>query len=188
MIYRYDKNKLTFTKNTSFIKISLVISITLMLISFVSGRYAKIETLDSYERELIILNIKEERAKFTEDKLIQMLKDLNIKFPHIVMAQAMLETGKWSSNIFKENHNLFGMKEAKSRVKTAIGTQYNHAYYSCWRESVYDYAFYQCRYLGSIKTEKEYFAYLSRNYAEDPHYVEKLKSTIQTHKLKEHFK
>jgi flagellum-specific peptidoglycan hydrolase FlgJ len=80
------------------------------------------------------------------------------------------------------------MKEAKTRVKTALGTQNNHAYYTSWSESVYDYAFYQCRYLSSIKSESEYFTYLSKNYAEDPRYVEMLKSTIQTYSLKEYFK
>ena len=52
------------------------------------------------------------------------------------------------------------MKEAYVRVHTARGTQYGHAYYEDWEESVYDYAFYQCRYLGAIRTEDEYFNYL----------------------------
>jgi len=187
MIYKYDKRNLIYTKDTRFIKISLLACLVLTLGSFTFGRYARIEALDTYEKELIILNLKEEESKFTEEKFVQLLKDLNVKFPHVVMAQSILETGRWKSNIFKENHNLFGMKEAKTRVKTALGTQNNHAYYTSWSESVYDYAFYQCRYLSSIKSEREYFAYLSKNYAEDPRYVERLKATIQTYSLKEHF-
>jgi len=187
MIYRYDKRNLIYRKDTKLIKISLLTCMGLMLTTFLVGRYARIQALDSYEKELIVLNIKEEQEKFTEEKFVQLLKDLNVRFPHIVMAQSMLETGQWESKIFRENHNLFGMKEAKSRVRTAIGTQNNHAYYSNWMESVYDYAFYQCRYLSSIRTENDYFLYLSKNYAEDPNYVNKLKSAIQTHKLKEQF-
>jgi flagellum-specific peptidoglycan hydrolase FlgJ len=125
---------------------------------------------------------------FNSQKLVAMMKGLNIKFAWIPMAQSIVETGHWKSNIFVENNNLFGMKEAKQRVTTADGTQNNHAYYESWKESVYDYAFYQSRYLGSIKSEQEYFEYLSASYAEDPNYIRVLKATIEKYKLKEQFK
>jgi len=188
MVYKYDKNSLLYTRNTKLIKLSILITIILILTSFFMGRYLKIEALDEYEKELIVLNLTAEKNKFTEEKFVGVLKELNVKFPHIVMAQSMIETGKWKSKIFKENHNLFGMKQAKVRVNTAIGTQNGHAYYDNWVESVYDYAFYQCRYLGNIKTEAEYFAYLSKSYAEDENYVTILKKTIETNNLKQHFK
>jgi flagellum-specific peptidoglycan hydrolase FlgJ len=133
-----------------------------------------------------LISIKEE-DEFSKDKFIEMLKDLNVTFPHIVMAQSIIETGNWRSNIFIENHNLFGMKEAKRRVTTAVGTHNNHAYYNHWRESVYDYAFFQCRYLYKIKSEDEYFKYLSANYAEDTLYVPKVKNIINRDKLKDFF-
>ena len=117
-----------------------------------------------------------------------MLISLNIKFPHIVLAQAKLESGNYSSKIFKENHNLFGMKEARVRIHTSKGTQFNHAYYSHWKESVYDYAFYQCRYLSGIRSESEYFSYLGASYAEDTEYVSKLKRMIEKEELKSKFK
>ena len=143
-----------------------------------------IETITPEER-LIVINQNE--FEFSEDTLVYLLTELNVKFPHIVLAQSIIETGHWSSRIFKENNNLFGMKEAYVRVHTAKGTQHNHAYYENWRESVYDYAFYQCRYLGGIKTEEEYFQYLSRSYAEAPNYVQSLKRVIENEKLREKF-
>ena len=79
------------------------------------------------------------------------------------------------------------MKEAKQRVTTAEGTQNNHAYYNHWRESVYDYAFYQSRYLGGIRTEAEYFDYLGASYAENTQYIKVLKETIERYNLKELF-
>jgi len=100
------------------------------------------------------------------------------------MAQSIVETGHWDSKIFKENHNLFGLRQAVIRINTANGTQYNHAYYDNWKESLYDYAFYSCRYLSSISTEEEYFQYLQKNYAESPTYVETLKNTIKKENLK----
>jgi uncharacterized FlgJ-related protein len=187
MIYKYDKTNLVFKKDVNTIKMVILTCISLVAISFIIGRYVKIQSLETYEKELIVLNMTTEQNKFSEDKLVELLKELNVKFPHIVMAQSMIETGKWKSNIFKENHNLFGMKEAKQRVTTAGGTQNNHAFYESWRESVYDYAFYQCRYLSEIKTESQYFQYLSNSYAEDKRYVEVLKKTIETNKLKQHF-
>ena len=187
MIYKYDRTNLVFKKDLKTVKMVILTCISLVAISFTIGRYAKIQSLENYEKELIVLNMTAEQNKFSEDKLVELLKELNVKFPHIVMAQSMIETGKWKSNIFKENHNLFGMKEAKQRVTTAGGTQNNHAFYQSWRESVYDYAFYQCRYLGGIHTEEEYFRYLNASYAEDPNYVSKVKSVIEKQKLRELF-
>ena len=48
---------------------------------------------------------------FNEELLIKEISKLNFKYPHIVLAQAILETGTFESKIFKENNNLFGMKE-----------------------------------------------------------------------------
>jgi uncharacterized FlgJ-related protein len=187
MIYRYDKKSLLFKKDFKTIKLSLLFIFLTSAFFFTLGRYVKIQVLDDYERELIIVNLKEEQNKFTEEKFVETLKNLNVRFPHIVMAQSIVETGSWKSRIFKENHNLFGMKQATRRVTTAGGTENNHAYYDNWRESVYDYAFYQCRYLNSVQTEEQYFVYLSKSYAENPDYVSILRKTIETHKLKKYF-
>jgi flagellum-specific peptidoglycan hydrolase FlgJ len=116
-----------------------------------------------------------------------MIKELDVKYPYIVLAQSILETGHWTSIVFKENHNLFGMKMANKRIKTAKGTQLNHAYYNNWQESVYDYAFYQCRYLSKINSEQEYYDALDATYAEAFKYSEKLKEIIKNEKLKEIF-
>jgi flagellum-specific peptidoglycan hydrolase FlgJ len=100
--------------------------------------------------------------------------ELNIKYPHIVLAQTQLETGGYKSPIFKENHNLFGMKVATQRPTTNKGEESGHAYYDNWKESVVDYGFYQAKYLSNIKSENEYLQYLKQFYAEDPNYMPKL--------------
>ena len=188
MIYwKFNQDTLKWEKNKIKTRIFWGFIITLILSSFVSGRYSKFAVLDDYEKELLVLNIQEEKNKFTQEKFIEELKRLNVKFPHIVMAQSIIETGHWKSKIFKENHNLFGMKQANVRINTASGTQNNHAYYETWMESVYDYAFYQCRYLGNINSEAEYYAYLGSNYAEASDYVQVVKATVEKNKLKELF-
>jgi hypothetical protein len=52
-------------------------------------------------------------GEFHKDSLIRLLKNLNVKFPHIVMAQSILETGHWTSKIYNENNNLFIKDEGK---------------------------------------------------------------------------
>ena len=142
-----------------------------------------IENLQKEETQIFITEV----DTFSQDKLTSMLKDLNVDYPHIVMAQSILETGHFKSDIFLENHNLFGMKEARRRITTAEGTSRNHAYYNHWRESVYDYAFYQCRYLSRLDSEDEYFKYLGQSYAEASNYVITLKRLIEKEKLKDYF-
>jgi hypothetical protein len=184
MIYKYDKRSMQFKNITAkfsgmlSILIGVIINVSIVLTAI---HYQKNAVLVLNEEErLIVIN---EHAKFTEEKLIRKLQSLNIKFPHIVYAQAIIETGNFSSKVFKENNNLFGMREAKQRITTARGTENNHAYYHSWHESVLDYAFYQCRYLSSVRTEEQYFEYLSQSYAEDPEYITKIKNIIRTQNI-----
>lgn len=183
-MYKFDKNQLNYVRDTRTIKILTITILSLILISFLAGRYVKVETLDKFEKELVILNLEKEKNKFSEEKLIDLLKELNVKFPYIVLAQCKLETGYYKSKVFKENNNLFGMKEARVRVNTAKGTNLNHAYYENWQQSVYDYAFFQSRYMAKARTEAEYFAALDASYAEASRYSESLKAIIKREDLK----
>jgi len=188
MIYLYDKKQFVFKsiKPNTYLKVITGTALTLILSSFVSykyGAYDSLNGLSDTEKAVII----KKQDQFDQEKLVTMMKELNVKFPWIPLAQSMVETGHWKSNIFVENNNLFGMKEAKQRITTASGTQNNHAYYETWRESVYDYAFYQSRYLASIRSEQEYFQYLKASYAEDPNYINAIKQAIEQNGLKQLF-
>lgn len=188
MLYKYDKNNLVFktVKTRTYLKLVSIIAIVMIGTSWISYRKGVTESINGMNDTEKIVFLKE-HDKFEQAKLVDMMKELNVKFPWIPMAQSMIETGHWKSNIFVENHNLFGMKEAKQRVTTCLGTQNNHAYYETWRESVYDYAFYQSRYLGDVRSENDYFEYLGASYAENGNYVQMIKKTIQDYKLKELF-
>lgn len=115
---------------------------------------------------------------FSEENLRAVIKKYGIRFPDIVMAQAKLETGNFTSNIFIKNNNLFGMKLAKSRLTVATGERYGHARYDHWTYSVMDYALFQSTYAHKIRTKDKYFLYLQRNYAECKTYVNKLNKII----------
>lgn len=187
-IYYYYKKDLDL-KAISYWKLGVysLLSVSIVfMIAYSYGRIDQIRNLSDLEKEILIVDINS-RNEFDQDKLVVMLKDLNVRFPHIVVAQSRLETGGYRSRIFKENNNLFGMKQATVRVNTASGTQHNHAYYDTWRESVYDYAFYQTRYLSGAKTESEYLYVLGQSYAEDPNYVTKLQNEIKKGNLRSLF-
>lgn len=199
MIYHYSEENLTF-KKVSLKKIAytaLVVAVGLTLAFSLNSYYSHKEgfsegtkyTIEhmSVEEKMLIITQARDRT-FSQVKLAQMLKDLNVRFPHIVMAQAIIESGHFQSNIFRTNHNLFGMKQARMRCTTAKGTNLAHAYYDNWQESVYDYAFFQSRYLHDLKTEAQYLEYLDRNYAEAKDYDLAIKRVIENENIIEMFK
>ena len=125
---------------------------------------------------------------FNEELLIKEISKLNFKYPHIVLAQAILETGTFESKIFKENNNLFGMKEARIRINLAKGTQYGHAYYDHWKESLMDYALWYSTYAYKCKNEEQLYKLLNKQYAEAKYYPQALKRIIKINQLKSKFK
>lgn len=110
---------------------------------------------------------------FSPQALEEYLGELNIRHADIVYNQAKLESGNFSSKIFRENNNLFGMKLARQRATTATGESRGHATYSSWRQSVDDYAMYYNKYLSRL-SRSEYIEYLGKNYAQDANYISKL--------------
>ena len=177
MFYIYNKQTLQFEK-VNWVSYGLKILGGLILLSFIFGLGFKPNIKEKYsEEEVMIINSK--FNKFDSEKLINKIKELNFRFPHIVYAQSILETGYFKKGIFTENHNLFSMKRAFKRINTAKGEENGHAYYDDWTESVIDYALYSATYLYSLKTEAEYLNYLGQNYAEDKEYVAKLKNIIK---------
>lgn len=122
--------------------------------------------------------------KFSEQALIETLMDCNIKYPHIVLAQAKLESGNFTSKVFKQNHNMFGMKKAKRRITSSQEGNNSYAFYRDWVDCVYDYGMWSQNMLCNVSSESEYFNKLQERYAEDSMYVSKLKTIIEKEKLK----
>lgn len=116
-----------------------------------------------------------EFEKFSHDNLYSYIVDLGVKYPDIVMAQARLESGHFTSIIFKENNNLFGMRYPKRRETVATGSNKGYAVYPNWKVAVMDYKLWQNRFIHKIDTKDEYLAYLSKNYAADSLYIQQLK-------------
>ena len=94
----------------------------------------------------------------------------NVPHAHIVLAQARLETGNFTSHRCKQDKNLFGMKRGR-----------RYARYRCWQDSVKDY---KDRISSRYDGKENYYAFLKRiGYAKDPAYQKKLTHIIKTSKL-----
>lgn len=95
----------------------------------------------------------------TIPNLIAEINKNGIKYPRIVLAQAILETGWFKSSVCRNKHNLFGLTNPRT------GEYYE---FSHWTESVR--AYYtkvQYRYKGG-----NYLLWLKKiGYAEDPGYI-----------------
>ena len=177
MLFIYNTNSMSYERY-NFTKVIINVIVLMIVVSGITYLATdKTPQVTVYEAPINVKVLNE--MDFSKDNLIKYLKQINIKYPHIVFAQSQLETGYFTSDIFKENHNLFGMRQARQRATTAKGTQYKHAYYDHWQSSVLDYALYQNKYLSKLKSERAYFNYLKENYAEDKTYIPKLKKIIK---------
>ena len=108
MLYKYNKHELIFKKlKFKNYFIGSLITVGLLTLSYTLGRFTKLNNLSEYEKNILLINMKQE--PFSEEKMIALMKELNMKFPHIALAQSKIETNNFKSKIFKENHNLFGM-------------------------------------------------------------------------------
>lgn len=99
-----------------------------------------------------------------EEGLIEALDYYGIQYPQIVYAQALLETGHFSSSVCKNYNNLFGLYNSKIKD-----------YYSFehWSDSVIAYRDkVQYKYKGNT----DYYTFLVKlPYATDPNYIRKIK-------------
>lgn len=110
-----------------------------------------------------------------KDSIANFLIELKVKYPHIVLSQSIIESGNYTSKIFLENNNPFGMKLSWNRATTALGIKNGYAYYSNLRDAIIDYAFMQSSYYRSAKTEEDYYILLQKFYAEDKEYINKVR-------------
>lgn len=137
------------------------------------------ETKQRAEKYLFYFDIKHQ--PFSEDLLRKCLEYEGVLYQDIVILQSRLETGYFTSDIFLNANNLFGMRYPIHRPTVATGIYKEHAQYAHWSDSVIDYALWQKYYLSrGYRLEGEidsdfYLLFLNCiPYAEDPRYISKL--------------
>jgi hypothetical protein len=178
--YKYDPHKLGYEKISWYQRNKIlvgVVGIYSLALFYIWLQKPTKET--KYVEGETVSTIITPPQNFSPILLKEYLEEINMKFPDIVYAQAVLETGQFSSKVFKENHNLFGMKCARSRPFTHLGSSRGHALYMDWKMSVIDYALYQSSYLRDLRTKEQYYAYIGSHYAEDSGYLVKVKKIVE---------
>ncbi len=124
-----------------------------------------VSILTNTSKELVIkVHTKQVKIdSFTEYNLYkEILKD-SILYPDIILKQAKLETGNFTSNVFKTRNNLFGFRLGNGYLK-----------FDNWKQSVEYMAKWQKR---RYNKGENYYSFLKRiGYATDSSYCDKLKS------------
>ena len=123
-------------------------------------------------------------GKVSYGSLYLKLLHSGIKYPDVVFAQAVIESAHFTSDVFKSENNLFGMKHPARRQTLSEGkAESGYASYDSWTTSVEDYKLWQHSILQNreCKTKMEYLSLLGRVYATDPRYVKVLKRVMLDH-------
>lgn len=109
-----------------------------------------------------------EERELTMFNLLEVIREVGLTNGLIVLAQALLETGYFSSRVCKEYNNLFGLYDSKNR---------EYFRFARWEDSVVAYQrMIQYKYKGG-----NYFQFLKRiGYAEDPRYLVKLGKVVKS--------
>jgi uncharacterized FlgJ-related protein len=182
MFYYYNFNSGTRYKLSILHLLSF--SLLMFMLGFITNHKKPfVVKLKVQKTESVLDSTLQDQTELTPENLRSFIKTLNLQHPDIVYAQAMLETGNLTSSLLKTNSNLFGMKVPSSRAKVSVKNKSQYSYFERttlegWQMSVIDYALWQSRY-ANYKSKDEYFKYLSKHYAEDPDYVDKLKKIIK---------
>lgn len=110
--------------------IKLIVLSIVLIISFLGKSQTRNNDSIGYRDSLIILELESITHNDTltlKNLYLEILKD-SIKFPEIVLKQAIHETGWLKSNYCINRHNLFGFRSAKGYI-----------YYDSWQASVLAY-------------------------------------------------
>ena len=166
---------------TKFMLIGLAVVILLALILSIGQLSGRIEELEE-ENDRLYTEVMAERLKcltteecceinfIKSDDIDQYIYEamgyFDVRFPDLVYAQSILETGYYSSDMCLQKNNLFGLYDST-----------NHTYrtYKYWWESVREYKrLVQDKFKG--ETLEEYLIFLDTlPYATDTAYITKLK-------------
>jgi uncharacterized FlgJ-related protein len=120
------------------------------------------------------------------------IKSYGIKYPDLVFAQCMLESGDLKSKLSTRNHNVFGMRLPKKRKTKAIGEFHKYAMYDTWMRSVEDYKLYQDYIFKTyhIHNRASYIRYLNKKYSEVKDYCIRVNRVLKNNReiIKSHVK
>jgi murein DD-endopeptidase MepM/ murein hydrolase activator NlpD len=110
-------------------------------------------------------NVETSTKELTIENLYAALKRHGIKYPKIVLAQAILETGRFRSRVRNEHNNLFGLRHSKGYYS------FNH-----WEESVIAY---RDKVQYKHRENENYYSFLKRiGYSTSKDYVRRVREIV----------
>jgi uncharacterized FlgJ-related protein len=132
-----------------------------------------------FEANKIVFYSDIKNKDFSEELLKECMYYEKIEHPDVVLRQAQLETGYYTSELFWVANNLFGMRLAEVRNTTAAGIYASHARYDHWTDSVKDYKLFQEWYKSigyDIGDNSDHYLVFLKwiRYATDKKYIAKL--------------
>lgn len=108
--------------------------------------------------------------------LYQFLLDNNAWYPDILLKQAKIESANYTSNVYKNTNNLYGMMKVGKRQTTQLNNIYNgYGCYNNWCLSVLDRMLWDVFVFKGEKPSEEEYLKAMGIYAEDKNYINKLK-------------
>lgn len=176
LIYFSVKKEITF-KDGFYIFLGWVLCVLVLQTSVIGEDISKKMSFEIKAPQGLYSPIDED-STITKESLYQYLINTRISNPKIIYCQAILESSNFTSELYKKNNNLFGMKLPKNRITSGSGVCGTYQKYHNWRESVSDYMLWVIQNNASSLDESSYLKLLSKIYAEDPKYIEKLKNII----------
>ena len=175
-LFKYDSEALVFRKTNRLLKYRIIVVVLFLSVSLLSFIAAKKPEKEYVHTEIVI------NREHNQSKLFERIDELPFKYPEIIKAQMVLETGNFKSIVYKTNNNVFGMRLAKQRITLATGDNLKHAVYKNVEESIIDRLIYEAKYMNNLSKE-EYYSFLDRLYAEGDNYSKTLKQIIKKNKL-----
>lgn len=187
MWYRFDPNSLDFKRVrllTHFLKPIIILIVSLSIFFIVLLNYLLYKQNKEIRPEVIDIIF---NNSFTLERFHLEVINSNFKYPDIVIAQAYIESSHFKSPVWLENNNMFGMKQATTRLTICKGTNLNHGVYDNWVDCVKDRLIYDAIYLYKLNRE-EYLEYLDKTYAEagGTYYSDLIKQVIKKYNLDEY--
>jgi uncharacterized FlgJ-related protein len=159
-------------------KIKIIILLTILFVSTqLKSQSLSSDSLFVIPKAEILINKDTLKidTPFSKQNLIQYMEEIGIKYINFTLAQAIHESANFRSRRFIQDNNMFGMRKATQRKTTASGVRNKYATYTSWQRSVDDFLLMQKNILKKHKTKSAYMVYISRNYAADGSYMQKLK-------------
>ncbi|MEY2869804.1 MAG: Sphingomonas phage [Bacteroidota bacterium] len=119
-------------------------------------------------------------------KVYSFINEVGIKYPDLVFAKAVLESGHFKSKLFLNKNNLFGMKKAMRRSTLGQGNANEYAYFKSIEESIIDYKLYQMLFIDEVSSKEEYLRLIAKSYSGNKNYETLVLQVLDS--LKEKYK